>query len=76
MHHVLTRQGDGLAEVDAALGRLAERGMDRAAACFEKAFFVTRANQTVVMVRDRDAPLAAELRALGGWAEPGDEPTG
>jgi hypothetical protein len=74
--HVLTRQGDGLADVDAALGALAARGVDREAAGFRKAFFVTRADQTVVMVSDRDAPLAAELRARPGWREPGDQPLG
>jgi hypothetical protein len=72
--HVLTRGGDALAEVDAALAALAARGMDREGSGFRKAFFVTRADQTVVMVARRDAPLAAELRARAGWREPGDQP--
>lgn len=72
--HVLTRPGDGLAEVDAALAALAARGIDRAASGFRKAFFVTRADQTVVTVAARESALAAELRALAGWREPGDSP--
>jgi hypothetical protein len=72
IHHVLTRPGDGLADVDAALGDLAGRGVDREASGFQKAFFVTRADQTVVMVSSRAAPLAAELRGRPGWREPGD----
>jgi hypothetical protein len=74
--HVLTRQGDGLGEVDAALGQLAARGVDREASGFRKAFFVTRADQTVVTVSGRDAPLAAALRARAGWREPGDPSPG
>jgi len=72
--HVLTRPGDGLAEVDAALADLAARGVDREAAGFRKAFFVTRADQTVVMVRSRQDPLADALRRRPGWREPGDQP--
>jgi hypothetical protein len=72
--HVLTRAGDGLAEVDAALASLASRGVDRESSGFRKAFFVTRADQTVVTVRSREAPLAAELRSRAGWREPGDQP--
>jgi hypothetical protein len=74
LDHVLTRAGDGLSEVDAALGALAARGIDRESSGFRKAFFVTRADQTVVTVTDRDAPLAAELRGRPGWREPGDTP--
>jgi hypothetical protein len=74
--HVLTRPGDGLAEVDAALAALAARGVDREASGFRKAFFVTRADQTVVMVSGRDTPLAGELRGRSGWREPGDQTPG
>lgn len=72
-HHVLTRQGDGLVDVDAALAGLEARGIDREAAGYHRAFFVTRADQTVVMVTSREAPLAEALRGWPGWREPGDE---
>jgi hypothetical protein len=71
--HVMTKRGDALAEVDDALRALGERGVSREAAGFHKSMHVTRADQTVVMVGGRDAPLAAELRGRG-WSEPGDEP--
>jgi hypothetical protein len=73
-HHVLTRDGDGCAEVDEALRRLESGGTSREAAGFIKCLYVTRAGQTVVMVRDRACPLAAGLRARPGWREPGDAP--
>ena len=75
-HHVLTRTGDGLADVEAALTRLAARGIARAEAGFQKALFVTRADQTVVLTTERASTLAAELRAAGGWKEPGDDSLG
>ena len=71
--HVMTRRGDARAEVDDALRALEARGVSRAAAGFHKYLHVTQADQTVVMVARRDAPLAAELRGRG-WSEPGDEP--
>jgi hypothetical protein len=72
-HHVLTRAGDGTAEVDAALARLAARGVDRAAAGLHQALYVTRADRTVVMTAAPASPLAAELRGRPGWEEP-EEP--
>ena len=75
-HHVLTRTGDGLADVESALASLAARGIGQTEAGFQKAFFVTRADQTVVLTTVRASPLAAELRATAGWKEPGDDPLG
>lgn len=69
--HVLTREGDALAEVEAALARLAAGGVGREAAGLHRMFHVVRAGQTVVMVTSSAAPLAAALRALPGWREPG-----
>ena len=74
LYHVLTRVGDGTAEVEAALGRLEARGVSREAAGYHKHFYVTRADQTVLMVTAADAALAAELRGKPGWREPGDRP--
>jgi len=73
-HHVLTRDGDGCGEVDEVLRALEARGVSREAAGFVKCMYVTRAEQTVAMVRGRASPLAAELRARRGWREPGDAP--
>jgi hypothetical protein len=73
-YHVLIKKGDALAEADAALKALEGRGVSREAAGFHKYMHVTQAEQTVVMVRHRDSPLAAELRGRPGWAEPGDVP--
>jgi hypothetical protein len=72
--HVLTRDGDALAEVEDAVRALAGRGVPREACGLAKTMHVTRAQQTVVMVESRDAPIAAELRARPGWREPGDVP--
>lgn len=72
-HHILTRQGDGRAEVDAALDRLKAQGISREASGFAKYLFVTRAEQTVVFAESRRSPIAAELRGLAGWREPGDQ---
>jgi hypothetical protein len=73
-YHVLIRRGDARGEVDEALETLAARGVDREAARVHKYLYVTQAEQTVVMVDGRDAPLAAELRGRPGWSEPGDVP--
>ena len=73
-YHVLTKRGDARGEVDAALQALAARGVSREAAGFHKYLHVTNAEQTVVMVRDRGCALAAELRVIAGWGEPGDTP--
>jgi hypothetical protein len=73
-YHVLTKSGDGRAEVDQALQALAARGVSREASGFHKYLHVTQAEQTVVMVAARDCPLAAELRGRTGWGEPGYVP--
>ena len=73
-YHVLTHRGDALADVDAALAALAARGIAKDAAGLHKVLHVTRAEQTVVRVTRRDAPIAVELRNRGGWSEPGDIP--
>jgi hypothetical protein len=73
-YHVLTHSGDARAEVDAALRALAGRGVTREASGFHKVLHVVNAEQTVVMVRDRGCPLAAALRAIPGWGEPGEQP--
>jgi hypothetical protein len=64
---VLVRQGDATPEVTAAVREL---GMTSEAAGLHRTLFVTRANQTVVMVKDADVPIAAALLARG-WAAPG-----
>jgi hypothetical protein len=74
--HIFIKKGDALREVDAALARCAARGVDRAGAGFNKYLFATQADQTIVFLASRDAPLAGELRALPGWSEPGDQPLG
>lgn len=66
-YHVLTKDGDALTEVDEAvrsLGSPEKAGLHRH-------FFVTRANQTVVMAHSPDAPIATFLRDRPGWKEPG-----
>jgi hypothetical protein len=68
--HIFIKKGDVRREVDAALARC---GGDPAAAGFTKYLFATQADQTVVFLASRDAPLAAQLRAGRGWSEPGDE---
>ena len=73
-YHIFTKDGDARAEVDAVLAGLAERGMTREAAGFNKYLHVTRAEQTVVFVDSRESPLSAALRGRPGWREPGDEP--
>ncbi|HEX2202388.1 MAG TPA: hypothetical protein VHG91_03780 [Longimicrobium sp.] len=72
--HVFLKRGDARGEVDAALARLAARGVSREASGFDKCIHVTQAEQTVLMVDGRDSPLAAEMRGAAGWMEPGDEP--
>ena len=65
--HVLIRSGDASGEVRAAV----ERHGSAEAAGLHRYFFVTRANQTVVMATGPDAPIVEELRASGGWETPG-----
>jgi len=66
-HHVMTREGDASAEIEAllrSLGSAEHAGLHRH-------FYVIRANQTVVMTRGSDTPLAEALRLRPGWREPG-----
>ena len=72
--HVFLKRGDARGEVDAALARLAARGVAREASGLDKCIHVTQAEQTVLMVDGRDTPLAAEMRGKPGWTEPGDVP--
>jgi hypothetical protein len=65
-HHVLTREGDATPEVEAVL-----RGMRDGKGGLYRYFYVTRANQTVVMTESTTSPLAEALRSRGGWREPG-----
>jgi hypothetical protein len=64
--HVLIKNGDASREVDEAvraLGSPAAAGLDRH-------FFVTRANQTVVMAASSTAPIVRVLLGGAGWLEP------
>lgn len=65
---VFVRRGDARGEVDLAARGL---GMSPAAAGLHKTIYAARADQTVVLVTSRDAPIAAALRERG-WAEPKD----
>lgn len=65
-YHVLTKPGDALAEVQTTL----EACGPAASAGLHRSFYVTRADQTVVMAADAQAPIALELRRRGGWSEP------
>jgi hypothetical protein len=65
-YHVFTKAGDGTSEVEG----LARAFRSREEAGLHKYFYVSRANQTVVMVENSDAPLARELRRRPGWTEP------
>lgn len=56
-----------MAELAATIGEL---GLDEVGAGVHRAFFVTRANQTVVMAAHPASPVVAPLRARG-WSEPG-----
>lgn len=72
--HVMVRRGDASAEVEAVLKALRDAGGTPEAAGFVRYFYVTRADQTVVMVASKESPIAAELRGKKGWSEPGDVP--
>jgi hypothetical protein len=65
---VFIKRGDARHEVDELTRRL---GTTPAAAGLHKSIYAAQADQTVVMVTGREAPLAASLRA-GGWQEPRD----
>ena len=68
---VFVRGGDSTPEVERIVTSLG----GPAAAGLHRSIYVTRANQTVVVVTARDTPLAIELRAAG-WSEPHDPPKG
>ena len=68
-HHVMTRRGNALPDIERELARL---GSPETAG-LHRHFFVSRANQTVVMATRADAPIAVALRALPGWDEPSEE---
>ena len=70
---VFLRRGDASAEVEAILKTLRDRGESPEAAGFVRYFFVTQAEQTVVMVTGADVPFAAELRSRRGWSVPAEE---
>ena len=65
---VFVKRGDARGEVESAARGL---GMTASAAGLHKVIFAARADQTVVMVTTREAPLAGALRTLG-WSEPMD----
>lgn len=65
-YHVLTRRGDALSDIEREVSRLGSRE----AAGLHRYFYVSRANQTVVMATHADAPIAKALRALPAWDEP------
>jgi hypothetical protein len=64
---VFIKRGDARSEVDDLLAGLQ---LSAEAAGLEKYLFITQANQTVVMVKAPDVPLAAVLRQRVGWLEP------
>ena len=64
---VFIKRGDARAEVDRLL---AELGATPAQAGLHKYLFVTKADQTVVMVASRSSPIAGALRGRSGWMEP------
>lgn len=63
---VFTRSGDLREEVEGIARELAGNALE---AGLHKVIYVARANQTLVMVTDREAPLAMELRRRR-WEEP------
>lgn len=65
---VFRKDGDARAEVERLTRGL---GHDPAASGHHKTIYAARADQTVVLVTDRESPLARELRARG-WSEPRD----
>ena len=64
---VFIKRGDARAEVDGIMTRL---GSTPDHLGFRKYMYVAKADQTVVMVADRQSPLAGVLRAEPGWTEP------
>ncbi len=68
-YHVLTRRGDALSDIEREVARLGSRE----AAGLHRYFYVSRANQTVVMATHADAPIARALRAHPAWDEPSEQ---
>jgi hypothetical protein len=66
--HVFVKAGDAQQEVEAVLNQLGTPSPE--AAGHHKTVYVTRANQTAVMVTGPQAPLAQALRVRPGWIEP------
>jgi hypothetical protein len=69
---VFTRRGDARREVDELVRGLAKSPTE---AGLHKAIYAAQADQTVVLVTDRKAPLASALRATG-WQEPREPAVG
>lgn len=67
-YHVLVRKGDGTAEVAELIREIGSE----AKAGLHRCFYVTRAQQTVVMVTEPDAELARRLAGRKGWSAPAD----
>jgi hypothetical protein len=66
---VFIKRGDARAEVDQLVSQLQTTPED---AGLHKYIHVSKADQTVVMVTRRGAPLAEALRGRKGWAEPSE----
>jgi len=64
---VFVRRGDARSEIDRLV---AELGTAPEAAGLHKYIYAAKADQTVVMVASRSAPLAGALRGRAGWIEP------
>jgi hypothetical protein len=67
--HVLTKKGDAQREVERIVASLG--GNDNAG--LHRYYYVSRANQSVVMTERPNSRLAEVLRSSGGWAEPGTD---
>ena len=66
-YHVLVKVGDSLLEVDGVVREIGSADL----AGLHRSFFVSRADQTVVMAESGDSPISVALRARDGWKEPG-----
>jgi hypothetical protein len=65
-YHVLIKAGDASAEVEAAARRLG----DASGAGLHRHYYVSRANQTVVMATGPEAPITRLLLEASGWKAP------
>lgn len=70
---VFLKRGDASAEVESLLKAVRDRGESPEAGGFLRYFFVTQAEQTVVMVTGSDTAFAAELRGRKGWSAPAEQ---